>query len=525
MATQLQIRRGTTSQMSAFTGAEGELAVNTTTDTVHVHDGSTAGGFALAKADGSNIATYAGSFTTIAASGTITGNVTGDVTGDLTGSVLTAAQTNITSVGTLSALTVSGALTVDTDTLVVDATNNRVGIGTSNPDTSLHVQTPSGTKTELNLAQTAVTNYRLSIPASTDALTFVYGANTERMRLDGASGNLLVGSTTSTGSRLSVIDTATASKQIVFSNNSTYYGSVGHNAGTGYNEYRTESGGKHGFYRGTSATPDLTIDSSGKLIVTGTVAGYSGTNITVGSPSQATAGLSILSSTTGYGYLLFGDVIGDATGGYSGQINYNHSLNRMGFVTNNTERLAIHGTGQIEATSSANDDYGFEIKNISSTNPYGLQIELANGTSNTTQALIVAASAGNNKFIVWTNGNAQNVNNSYTGLSDLKLKENIVDSGSQWDDLKAVRVRKYSLKDANLDAPNMLGVIAQELEEAGMSGLVDEHPDKDDENNDLGTVTKSVSYSILYMKAIKALQEAMERIETLEAKVQELENN
>ena len=65
MATQLQIRRGTTAQMNAFTGAEGELAVNTSTDTVHVHDGSTAGGFALAKADGSNIATYAGSFTTI----------------------------------------------------------------------------------------------------------------------------------------------------------------------------------------------------------------------------------------------------------------------------------------------------------------------------------------------------------------------------------------------------------------------------------------------------------------------------
>jgi len=58
----------------------------------------------------------------------------------------------------------------------------------------LHVTTPSGTKTELNLAQTAVTNYRLSIPASTDALTFVYGANTERMRID-SSGNVGIGVT------------------------------------------------------------------------------------------------------------------------------------------------------------------------------------------------------------------------------------------------------------------------------------------------------------------------------------------
>ena len=51
----------------------------------------------------------------------------------------TAAQPNITSVGTLTGLTVSGDLTVDTSTLVVDATNNRVGIGTSSPESGLHL--------------------------------------------------------------------------------------------------------------------------------------------------------------------------------------------------------------------------------------------------------------------------------------------------------------------------------------------------------------------------------------------------
>ena len=38
------------------------------------------------------------------------------------------------------------------------------------------------------------------------------------------------------------------------------------------------------------------------------------------------------------------------------------------------------------------------------------------------------------------------------------------------------------------------------------------------------TLVKSVKYSVLYMKAIKALQEAMTRIETLEAKVKTLED-
>ena len=49
MAKLLKLRRGTTSQHSSFTGAEGEVTVDTTKDTVVVHDGSTAGGVPLAK--------------------------------------------------------------------------------------------------------------------------------------------------------------------------------------------------------------------------------------------------------------------------------------------------------------------------------------------------------------------------------------------------------------------------------------------------------------------------------------------
>ena len=74
-------------------------------------------------------------------------------------------------------------------------------------------------------------------------------------------------------------------------------------------------------------------------------------------------------------------------------------------------------------------------------------------------------------------------------------------------------------------APNRIGVIAQELESAGMGGLVLDIADRDEDFEELETSTKSVHYSVLYMKAIKALQEAMTRIETLEAKVQTLESN
>ena len=52
MPTVLQFRRGTTTQNNAFTGNAGELSVDTTLDTVRIHDGSTAGGFALLKETG-----------------------------------------------------------------------------------------------------------------------------------------------------------------------------------------------------------------------------------------------------------------------------------------------------------------------------------------------------------------------------------------------------------------------------------------------------------------------------------------
>lgn len=55
MAKIVQRRRGTTAEHSSFTGLEGEITVNTSLNTVVVHDGATAGGFSLALADGSNL--------------------------------------------------------------------------------------------------------------------------------------------------------------------------------------------------------------------------------------------------------------------------------------------------------------------------------------------------------------------------------------------------------------------------------------------------------------------------------------
>ena len=160
------------------------------------------------------------------------------------------------------------------------------------------------------------------------------------------------------------------------------------------------------------------------------------------------------------------------------------------------------------------------------TNAYNYYSEITvSGSGGTAYHMYFNDTDGSNALKCFANGNIQNKNNSYGSTSDVKLKENIVDAGSQWEDIKAVKVRNFNFK-ADPDT-KMLGVVAQEVETVS-PGLV--HTENDIEVNDAtgeGTITgttKSVKYSILYMKAIKALQEAMTRIETLETKVAALES-
>tara|TARA_R110002012_G_scaffold45184_7_gene120306 strand:- start:143 stop:1270 length:1128 start_codon:yes stop_codon:yes gene_type:complete len=141
--------------------------------------------------------------------------------------------------------------------------------------------------------------------------------------------------------------------------------------------------------------------------------------------------------------------------------------------------------------------------------------------------------AGADKVQIWSDGDINNADNAYGSISDKRIKQGIRDANSQWDDIKAVKVRNFK-KNEDVDqygdnAWEQIGVVAQELEASGMDKLVKEHPASENEARTgdgsfkEGDMIKSVSYSVLYMKAIKALQEAMTKIETLESKVAALE--
>ena len=173
-----------------------------------------------------------------------------------------------------------------------------------------------------------------------------------------------------------------------------------------------------------------------------------------------------------------------------------------------TERMRLSNTGRLYTYSS--DTYGLNVGTAAAAAAGNF---LVWGTHSRT----AINTGGTNCFTIATNGDIKNINNSYGSISDLKLKENIVDAGSQWSDLKALQVRNYNFKkETGHQIHTQIGLVAQEAELVS-PGLVSESPDRDEDGNDLGTVTKSVNYSVLYMKAVKALQEAMERIETLEA--------
>jgi hypothetical protein len=214
---------------------------------------------------------------------------------------------------------------------------------------------------------------------------------------------------------------------------------------------------------------------------------------------------------------------------------------------NNTvsERMRITSSGRLVATATSTKspintahtfyinqaDSAMVIDNESSGNAFGLQVRYS-ATGHGTSGYFISCYANPSgslqaRFIVAEDGDVTNANNSYGAISDQRVKKDITDANSQWDDIKAIKIRNYK-KDEAGDGSVQIGVVAQELEEAGMNGLVDEMEATDIDvenfpNINEGDKIKSVKYSVLYMKAIKALQEAMSKIETLESRIEELE--
>lgn len=303
------------------------------------------------------------------------------------------------------------------------------------------------------------------------------------------------------------------------------------------------------------------------------------------------------------------------------------------FYTKDVEVARFRGEhGRFISYANAPSDIGFQLFNTSTSAPNGGMIYFnnvgASGADNNTQYFLACGDTTAFRAYIYSDGDLQNHDNSYGAISDERIKDNITDANSQWDDIKNIRVRNFQKKDDIRDygvdeAKVQLGVIAQELEEVSPKLVKEYNPSHNDimsdssfgtlwtaddpetqdaveevlytaddpetqdilytaddvetqdvlyteddelpEGIEVGDVkelakksvgdvkepasasvgdvkiqaeestkkigevkeikeqVKGVNYSILYMKAIKALQEAMDRIETLESKVATLE--
>jgi hypothetical protein len=295
---------------------------------------------------------------------------------------------------------------------------------------------------------------------------------------------------------------------------------------------------------GTSTSPSSGFGQYAKLVVQGQPADATGGGNFSIQRGEAAAGGNITSGE-GIGNISWNDNAGNTFGLIGCEADANAGTNdypgRLVFSTtadgasSPTERMRITSGGYLKAsntgayTDTSGNNRASSAHHMFRNNVNDLTV-LATNTSTgsavegftsdfptgATGNHFIGAVALTRTFIVAANGNVTNTNNSYGGISDIKLKENIVDASSQWDDIKALQIRKYNLREGQTHT--QIGLIAQEVELVS-PGLVTESPDRDQDGEDLGTTTKSVNYSVLYMKAVKALQEAMERIETLEADV------
>jgi len=221
--------------------------------------------------------------------------------------ITTAAQPNITSVGTLTGLTVSGNIA---GTLTTAAQPNITSVGTISS---------------------------LTVSGNTQAASFTAGtanANSELLYLLG-SGHTGHGAS-NTVSLVSIAESTSGNTMGLWLGSMTNENTavIGTRTATGNIAFQTHSGGWGERMR-------ITYDGNVGIGTSSVSLGSTDLVLQVGSSSHSTPTIQIRSSTTGTGQLWFGDNSGTDVGRYDGYIEYGQTNRYMAFGTANTTALLI----------------------------------------------------------------------------------------------------------------------------------------------------------------------------------------
>ena len=409
--------------------------------------------------------------------------------GGLAGTLTTAAQPNITSVGTLTSFTSTGIDdNADATAITIDS-SERVGIGTTSPSVKLHI---------LGTENDADTQAIRLMENSTQGGFIKYDGNANELQLGGFN------SGENTGIRIARNDATTM-----------------------FN---------------TNGAERVRIDDSGNVGIGNTVASTinsaNGTgNLVVGSGS-GTEGITIYSGTTGEGTLQFADgTSGSAT--YIGQINYNHSSNDMSFTSGGTERMRLLGTGSVGiGTTSPSTSYRLSAIGTTSGAVVGAFIETTS-TNSSHEASIIKRP--NNGVLVQFLGSGQvgsittdGSSTTYATSSDYRLKENVVDLTNATERLKQLQPKRFNFIS---DADKIVdGFLAHEVSSVVPEAIHGTHNEVevwkegeelpegvsvgdnklDGEGNTI-PVYQGIDQSKLVPLLVKTIQELEDRITALEA--------
>ena len=383
---------------------------------------------------------------------------------------------------TLASATITGDLTVDTSTLKVDSSNDRVGFGTASPAQFVHLS-KSNTSTALTSPPVGGASLRIQNSSSTNnnfgSVEFYNAAG-----LFGASVNC------------QYTNQATPTNDLVF---------VTRGSSGGLEHYRIAADGvatwsEVGGVAGTAMTLNSTGLGVGESPVSGQKLSVNGSG----------------SIRNGNKFYLWD------TGNSTAHGIYNSGDNLTFFKNNGTASMTLDASGNLlvgTTTSLQNTSHSF--KALGTTNSFWASTFQHDGTvgsprllgwrlpnsSDSNAYFVYAINSGGNCFNVFGNGSVNNSTGTYGTISDLRLKENISDARNYLADLLKLRVVKYSLKSEQSAVATKLGFVAQEVEQV-FPTLVETNGDD----------VKSIKTSILIPMLLKAIQELTARVQTLEAK-------